>query len=269
VTYGSHIETVVDEVFRALADASRRRLLDKLFKRDGQTLSQLEEHLPEMTRFGVMKHLGVLEEAGLITTRRVGREKLHYLNPVPIRRVFDRWTSKYARPFTRALTDLKRNLERDEDMNEPGPKHVYEVYIRTTPQKLWDAITRPEFTRQYFYGTSVKSNWAVGSRLEHLDAQEKPALEGTILEVDPPRRLVTTFASRRGKGGAAQNDRPSRVAWEIEPRGEVCKLTLVHDDFDGETDTYKSAGTGWNPVLSGLKTLLETGKPLVIAPSAP
>jgi uncharacterized protein YndB with AHSA1/START domain len=259
----------MDEVFRALADASRRRLLDKLFQLDGQTLGQLEAHLPEMTRFGVMKHLRILEEAGLLTTRKVGREKHHYLNPVPIRRVFDRWTSKYARPFTRLLADLKSNLEGDHNMSKLAPKHVYEVYIRTTPQKLWDAITRPEFTRQYFYGVSVKSDWKVGSAVVHLDGNEKPVLEGQVLEVEPPRRLVTTFVAKHGKDPEQAKDRPSRVTWEIEPRGEVCKLTLVHDDFDGETATYKSVGSGWNPVLSGLKTLLETGQPLVIAPSAP
>jgi uncharacterized protein YndB with AHSA1/START domain/DNA-binding transcriptional ArsR family regulator len=257
----------VDDVFKALADPSRRRLLDKLFKRDGQTLGELQEHLPEMTRFGVMKHLDVLEGAGLITTRKVGREKLHYLNPVPIRQVFDRWTSKYAKPFTRALADLKQKLEGD-TMSTSSPKHVYEVYIRTTPEALWDAITKPEFTRQYFYGSSVKSDWKVGSPVVHLDTEEKPMLEGKVLELDRPRRLVTTFAAKYGPNPESVKDRPSRVTWEIEPRGDVCKLTLVHDDFEGETATYKSVGTGWNPILSGLKTLLETGKALVIPPSA-
>ena len=257
----------MDDVFKALADESRRRLLDKLFKRDGQTLGELEAHLPGMTRFGVMKHLGVLEDAGLITTRKVGREKLHYLNPVPIRRVFDRWTSKYAKPFTRALADLKHNLE-GADMSTPGPRHIYEIFIRTTPQKLWDAITKPEFTRQYFYGSLVKSDWKVGSPVVHTDAEGKPMLEGRVLEVDPPWRLVTTFASRYNHSAELQKDPPSRVTWEIERRGDACKLTLVHDDFDHETATYKSVRSGWNPVLSGLKTLLETGQPLVIAPAA-
>jgi uncharacterized protein YndB with AHSA1/START domain/DNA-binding transcriptional ArsR family regulator len=256
----------MDEVFKALSDASRRRLLDKLFKRDGQTLGELEEHLPAMTRFGVMKHLGVLEGAGLITTRKVGREKIHYLNPVPIRQVFDRWTSKYAKPFTRAMADLKRNLEGDIPMSQPSPKHVYEIYIRTTPQKLWDAITKPELTKQFFYGSLVKSDWKVGSPVIHADAEGNSLLEGVVLEADPPRRLVTTFTATHSED--LKKDRPSRVTWEIEPRGEVCKLTLVHDDFDHETATYKGVGPGWNPVLSGLKTLLETGQPLVIAPSA-
>jgi DNA-binding transcriptional ArsR family regulator len=103
----------VDEVFKALADPTRRGLLDALFERDGQSLSELEGRLP-MSRFGVMKHLKVLEGAGLVTARKRGREKLHYLNPVPIRRVHDRWVSKYAEPWASALTELKRELEEDE-----------------------------------------------------------------------------------------------------------------------------------------------------------
>lgn len=105
---------MIDEVFKALADPTRRRLLDELFEEDGQTLSALEERLP-MSRFGVAKHLKVLEGAGLVTTRRRGREKLHFLNPVPIREVHDRWVSKYAEPWASALTELKRDLEEEND----------------------------------------------------------------------------------------------------------------------------------------------------------
>ncbi len=147
-----------------------------------------------------------------------------------------------------------------------APKHVYEVYIRTTPAKLWEAITRPEMTRQYFYGTEVESDWKVGSSIRHLGADGRINLDGQVLEVVPQRRLVTTFSAVHGPNTA--NDRPSRITWEIEPRGEVCKLTLIHDDFDGATETYKMVGPGWNPVLSGLKTLLETGRPLAIGPAA-
>ncbi len=100
-----------DRVFRALADASRRLLLDRLFERDGRTLGELEEELPEMTRFGVMKHLRVLEEAGLVVSRRDGRRKLHYLNPVPIRLVHDRWIDKYTEHRVSALAELKTQLE--------------------------------------------------------------------------------------------------------------------------------------------------------------
>src|ERR1700676_4505552 len=115
----------VDDVFKALADPTRRSLLDELFQQDGQTLSALEQRLP-MSRFGVMKHLRVLEEAGLIVTRRRGREKLHFLNPVPIRLVHDRWVSKYAEPWVATMSDLKHRLE------DPMEK-VFEIYIKTTP----------------------------------------------------------------------------------------------------------------------------------------
>ena len=257
----------MNDVFKALADSSRRLLLDALFRRDGQTLGELERHLPAMTRFGVMKHLRVLEEAGLVTTHKIGREKLHYLNPVPIRRVFERWTSKYARPFTRVLADLKLRLEGGDTMSDPArPRHIYQVYIRTTPEKLWKAITDPALVKQYFYEQTVETDWSKGSAYTHHGPDGSLRIQGTIVEVDPPRRLVQTFACPFKED--TRRDRPSRVTWVIEKRGETCKLTLTHDDFDGETATYKSVGDGWNPILSGLKTLLETGRPLVIEPTA-
>jgi uncharacterized protein YndB with AHSA1/START domain len=151
-------------------------------------------------------------------------------------------------------------------MNQP--KHVYEVYIRTTPEKLWEAITRPEMTRHYYYGNLVESDWKVGSPVRLKTDDGKLSIDGKVLEVVPPFKLVTTFSAVHNAETA--KDRPSRVTWEIEPRGEVCRLTLTHDDFDGITATYKQVEMGWNPLLSGLKTLLETGKPLVIgaAPAA-
>src|SRR3989304_1890728 len=135
----------MDAVFRARAAPTRRSLLDELFKQDGQTLSALERRLP-MTRFGVMKHLRVLEEAGLVVTRRRGREKLHFLNPVPIRLVHDRWVSKYAEPWTATLSNLKKGLE------EKTMEKVFEIYIKTTPERLWEAITNPEMRRKYNFG---------------------------------------------------------------------------------------------------------------------
>jgi len=142
------------------------------------------------------------------------------------------------------------------------PKHVYEVYIRTTPEKLWEAITRPEKTKLYFYGTAVESDWKVGSSVRHLGPDRQVNLDGKVMEIVPGKKLVTTFAAVHRPESA--KDRPSRVTWEIQSLGEVCKLTLTHDDFDGITETYKQVGSGWNPVLSGLKTLLETGAPLAI-----
>jgi DNA-binding transcriptional ArsR family regulator len=104
----------MDAVFKALADPTRRSLLDELYKQDGQTLSALEQRLP-MTRFGVMKHLKVLEQAGLVTTKKRGREKLHFLNAVPIRLVHDRWVSKYSEPWAAGLSELKQRIEENED----------------------------------------------------------------------------------------------------------------------------------------------------------
>src|SRR5437763_5311456 len=174
----------MDEVFRALADPTRRSLLDDLFEQDGQTLGALEGRLP-MTRFGGMKHLKALGGAGLVVARRRGREKLHFLNPVPIRLVHDRWVSKYAEPWVSALSDLKHDLEEDQ------MEKVFEIYIKTTPERLWQAITDEEERRKYSFGVGVESDWTPDSPYRALHAATgSPISEGENLEVDPPRRLV-------------------------------------------------------------------------------
>src|SRR4029453_5575064 len=183
----------MDAVFRALGDPTRRRLLDALFKKDGQTLSALEARLP-MTRFGVMKHLRILEDARLIVTRRRGREKLHFLNPVPIRLVHDRWVSKYAAPWAAALSGLKRRLE---DTMEK----VFEIYIKTTPERLWEGINQRDMEGKDFFGVGVSSDWRPGSRYECMHPLAPSALfEGENLEVDPPRRLVPSFRALFSEG---------------------------------------------------------------------
>jgi uncharacterized protein YndB with AHSA1/START domain len=242
----------MDVVFKALADPTRRSLLDELFKEDGQTLSALEMRLP-MTRFGVMKHLRVLEDANLVTTRRRGREKLHFLNPVPIRLVHDRWVSKYAEPWAAALSGLKRNIEED------TMEKVFEIYIKTTPERLWEAITDPEQRRRYSFGTQVSSDWTPGSRYEARVPDGSFALvEGENLEVDPPRRLVQTMTALWSD--EVKQEGPSRVTWEIEPVGDSCRLTVIHDELrEGAHDELYG---GWPMILSGLKTLLETGEDL-------
>src|SRR5712672_29160 len=154
----------MDEVFKALADPTRRSLLDELFKEDGQTLSALEQRLP-MTRFGVMKHLRVLEAAGVVVTRRQGREKLHHLNPVPIRLVHDRWVSKYAEPWAAGLSGLKQELESTMDTKTMEPKtmepktmeKVFEIYIKATPERVWGAITDPAVRAKYNFGAGARS----------------------------------------------------------------------------------------------------------------
>ncbi len=242
----------MDDVFRALADPTRRTLLDELFARDGQTLSALEERLP-MTRFGVMKHLRVLEEAGLIVTRRRGREKLHFLNPVPIRLVYDRWVSKYAEPWAATLSDLKHQLE------EKTMEKVFEIYIKTTPERLWQAITDTEMRRKYNFGVGIESDWTPGSGYTTVHpASPTPISEGENFEVDPPRRLVQSFRALWGED--VKSEGTSRVTWEIEPVGDSCRLTVIHDQLrDGANDQLYG---GWPQILSGLKTLLETGETL-------
>jgi len=241
----------MDEIFKALADPTRRGLLDRLFQRDGQTLSELEARLP-MTRFGVMKHLRVLEDAGLIVTRRRGREKLHFLNAVPIRLVHDRWVSKYAEPWVATLSELKNTIE------EGTMEKVFEIYIKTTPERLWEAITSSERAK-FNFGVVVDSDWQQGS---HYTAShpKAPALlmEGENLEVDPPRRLVQSFTALWSDD--VKREGTSRVTWEIEPVQDSCRLTVTHDQLHEHANSELYGG--WPMILSGLKTLLETGETL-------
>jgi uncharacterized protein YndB with AHSA1/START domain len=240
----------VDAVFKALADPTRRSLLDELFRQDGQSLSSLVERCA-MTRFGVMKHLRLLEEAGLVVTRRRGREKLHFLNPVPIQLVHDRWVSKYAEPWASGLTDLKNRLE------TPVEK-VFEIYIKTTPERLWEAIVTPEIRAKYNFGAQVSSDWTPGATLR-LEAPQAGGLllgDGEVLESDPPRRLVHTM--RALWSDDVTHEGFSRVTWEIEPVGDSCRLTLTHDQLrEGANGELYG---GWPMILSGLKTWLETGE---------
>jgi len=239
----------MDEVFKALADPTRRALLDELFRADGQTLGALEARF-EMTRFGVMKHLKQLEDAGLVVTKRHGREKLHFLNPVPIRLVHDRWVSKYAEGWVAGLSDLKHDLEKTMEK-------VFEIYIRTTPERLWEAITDPAIRSKYNFGAGSYADWTPGSHLEMRAANAEFLLgEGEVLEVDPPRRLVHTMVAFFSEEAKAEGS--TRVTWEIEPIGDSCRLLLTHDQMrEGANEQIFG---GWPMILSGLKTWLESGE---------
>ena len=145
------------------------------------------------------------------------------------------------------------------------PRQVYQVFIRATPERVWDAITNGDQTRRYFYGAVVRSTWRAGEPIAYGDAGEPPTHQGTILEVDPPRRLVHTFAFSAAADPEAAGDPPSRVTWEIEPRtAGQCRVTLVHDEFPSETKTYRNVANGWPFIVSSLKTFLETGEPLAV-----
>ena len=241
----------MEEVFRALADPTRRDLLDQLYRHDGQTLRELTSHY-SMTRIGVMKHLQLLEDAGLVVTRRRGREKLHFLNPVPIRLVHDRWVSKFAEPWAAALSEIKQRLERTMEK-------VFEIYIRTTPEQLWEAITDQATRAKFQFGCHVESDWTVGSRYElsHPGAADLIA-EGENLVVEPPLRLVQSFVARWDDKAKAEGT--SRVTWEIEAVGDSCRLTVTHDQL--REGAEESIYGGWPMILSGLKSWLETGEVL-------
>jgi len=255
----------MDTVFKALADPSRRTLLDALFIEDGQSLIDLQAHL-DMTRFGVMKHLQLLEQAGLVTTVKIGREKRHYLNPVPIQLVYDRWVSKYAGIWAGAMTRLKYDLEEDPPtmqtatIAEPQTaSHVYEILIRTTPERLWEALTDPEQSRLYYFGTRVESTWEAGAPYRYVRPDGEAMITGEVLESDPPRRLVTSFVPRWSESAEPA---VSTVTFEIEPIGEACRLSLTHADLIvGDPDTA-GVDVGWSQIFSSLKTLLETGTAL-------
>ncbi|ASR36109.1 ArsR family transcriptional regulator [Prauserella marina] len=259
----------MDEVFKALADPSRRQLLDSLNTRNGQSLRELCAGL-DMARQSVSKHLTLLIKANLVTTTRRGRETLHFLNAEPINAIGDRWISRYDRQRVRALADLKTALE---EQSVTGTEFVYTTYIRTTPEKLWQALTDPAFTSRY-WGVEFETDWKPGSPMTWLEQglrTEDPAQ--VVLDYQPYRRLAYTwhtftpeFAGKHGFDDAflaeVTAERRSTVTFDIEPRGEVVKLTVVHGGFDPGSTVLATVSNGWPSLVSGLKTLLETGEPL-------
>jgi uncharacterized protein YndB with AHSA1/START domain/DNA-binding transcriptional ArsR family regulator len=277
-----------DEVFKALAHDGRRTLLDRLFERDGQTLGELEEALPGMTRFGVMKHLRVLEAAGLVTSRKVGRERHHYLNPVPIRRIHDRWLDRFRIRAADLLDDLRSSLEADttttvdhaapasppahvhptpiggrplnpEPLTEAPPRHVFTTFIRATPELIWRALTESDFTTRYWYGSSIESSWTAGDPWQLL-VNGAPGIKGEVLEADPPRRLALTYQS---VWAGVADDVPSCLSFEIQSAAPgVCQLTVVHETEPGQGSRIAEVAAGWPYIIAGLKTLLETGEPM-------
>lgn len=263
----------MNQVFRALADGSRRRLLDRLNARNGQSLRELCSGLG-MARQSVSKHLAILEEANLVTSVRSGREKFHYLNPVPINEIAERWINRYDQDRVRALLDLKRALE-DSPMSMQRPAFVYTIFINTTPEQLWQALTDPAFTRRW-WGMTSESDWKVGATLTwQRDGMTIADPAQVVLESDPYRRLAFTWhsytpelAQAQGMGDEVlariRQERRSRVAFDIEPVGKMVKLTVTHDDFDPGSIVAQMVSKGWPQVVSSLKSLLETGEPLPI-----
>jgi uncharacterized protein YndB with AHSA1/START domain/DNA-binding transcriptional ArsR family regulator len=248
-----------DRVFKALADPTRRTMLDRLRQHNGQTLTELCGQLG-MTRQSATQHLGVLAAANLVAAVWHGREKLHYLNPVPIHEIEDRWIGRFERPRLRALSAVKRRAE--EHHMSGKPTFVYVTYIRAAPEEVWHALTDPELTAQYWRHRNV-SDWQAGSRWEHVRVDGSGIADsvGTVLEAAPPGRLVMTF----GAPGDESADEPSVVTFDIEPHGDIVRLTVVHEKLAGQAE-YEGVAHGWPAVMSNLKSLLETGSVLPQAP---
>ncbi len=266
----------MDEVFKALADPGRRRLLDSLNARNGQSLRDLCGEM-DMARQSVSKHLAVLEAANLVTVVWRGREKLHYLNAEPINAIGERWIKQYDRERAHALADLKRALE---ETSMQKPEFVYTTYIKTTPEQLWQALTDPAFTRRY-WGATFTSDWNAGSEMTWEYGGVTIADPNQIvLESDPYRRLAYTwqtvtqeFAKTVGFSDEyfvkVAAERRSKVSFDIEPHGQGVGLTVVHSDFDPQSAMLESISNGWPVILSSLKTLLETGETLSGGPEVP
>jgi DNA-binding transcriptional ArsR family regulator/uncharacterized protein YndB with AHSA1/START domain len=260
----------MDEVFKALADPSRRQLLDSLNARSGQTLRELCSGL-RMARQSVSKHLAILEAANLVTTVRRGREKLHYLNAAPINEIGERWITHYDQSRVEALADLKRALEEDTAMEKPS--FVYTTYIRTAPERLWQALTDPAFTKRY-WGATFQSEWSEGSKMTwDLFGVSISDPDQVVLESDPYRRLSYNWHTFSPELAAALDvtdearDRiaaepRSKVTFDIESLGDLVKLTVVHDGFEPGSLMVAMVSQGWPPILANLKTLLETGETL-------
>ncbi len=246
-------------VFRALSDPTRRRLLDRLHEHNGQTLGRLCEDV-DMARQSVTQHLAQLEAANLVSTTWRGREKLHYLNPVPLHEIQERWIDKFETPRLRELSNLKRRAE-EYDM-EGKPTYVYVTYVHSTQEKVWHALTDAHLTAQ-FWGHSNVSDWQPGSTWEHrrTDGSGVADIVGTVLEAQPPHRLVVTFG---GPGEAADSD-PGQVTFLLEQHQDIVRLTVTHENL-ADTSDYEAASAGWPAVLANLKSLLETGQVLPQAP---
>lgn len=258
-----------DAVFKALADPSRRRLLDMLHERSGLTLGELCEGLA-MRRQSASQHLELLEAANLVVSVRDGRRKLHYLNPVPIHEIQSRWIWKFEQPQLAALDTIKRHAQEQamtQDTTRTAdaiPDYVYTTYIRATPEQVWNALTDPELTGR-FWGHAQICEWTVGSRVDHVrtDGSGISDATGTVIEVDRPHRLTFGFDD------PAQADdptfEPSVVTFRIEPYREIVRLTVTHARLRSAKQREDLA-LGWPSVLANLKTLLETGEVLPQAP---
>lgn len=253
----------MDTVFRALADPTRRLLLDRLREHNGQTLQQLCERL-DMTRQSATQHLDVLARADLVTVVRRGRERLHYLDPTPVHEVGRRWISEFDAPRLQAISAIKDRAEERAMSQAPTsvPTYVYVTYIRASAEQVWQALTDADLTARY-WGHANVSDWQPGSTWEHrrTDGSGRADVVGRVVDAEPPTRLVITFGPPDGEPPAG----PSVVTFLVEPHSDIVRLTVTHEDLADRT-ALGEVSHGWPAVLANLKSLLETGQVLPQAP---
>lgn len=258
----------MDAIFKALADPTRRLLLDRLREHNGQTLGELCERLG-MARQSATQHLDILERANLVIVVRRGRERLHYLNPTPIHEIAERWISRFEQPRLRAISAIKSQAEEYAMTNQmlsvpteeyavtnQMPTYIYATYIRAGAEQVWQALTDADLTARY-WGHANVSDWQPGSTWEHrrVDGSGPVDIVGRVIEAEPPTRLVITFA----EPGDEPPGGPSIVTFLVEPHHDIVRLTVTHENLADQA-MLSGISYGWPAVLANLKSLLETGE---------
>jgi uncharacterized protein YndB with AHSA1/START domain/DNA-binding transcriptional ArsR family regulator len=271
--------TELDAVFKALADPTRRLLLDRLRAENGQTLGELCARLG-MTRQSATQHLDLLVRANLVTVLRRGRERLHYLNPVPIHEIQERWISGFEQPWLRALSTIRNQAEEYAMISTDAtpaatvgatpaassaavPAYVYVTYIRATAEQVWAALTNADLSAQY-WGQAAVSDFETGSDWQLRSPEDASAVKvvGKVVKSDRPTKLVLTFED--APDSQPPRD-PSVVTFLVEPHEDIVRLTVTHENL-ANVEQFGGISRGWPGVLANLKSLLETGAVLPQAP---
>ena len=247
----------MDKIFNALGDKSRRYLLDLLYERNGQSLTELSSKL-DMSRQAVTKHLKILESADLVVPVWKGKEKIHYLNPVPLMQIYSRWISKFDENRILGLYELKYDLENPKEVKMNG--FVYQIVIAASAEKVWESLTKPEFTEKFWFGRKIYSDWTVGSTVSVITPDGSAEVTGKVLEYNPNQRLSYTWQTPEETAEQA-----TTVVFELQEMGPLVKLTILHD-IDVSAAKFQQAAAGWTFILNGLKTYLETGAPMPALP---
>lgn len=247
-----------DMVLMALSHPGRRALLDALHERDGQSVTDLGQALPKLGRHAVLKHLGILEDAGLVTSHKAGRTRLCYLNTTPLVALAQRWLDDYALGWGQALTRLKNTSERRPETMTTTPLHRHAIVIDASPERVWTALTQE--CASWFFATTLNSSLEPGSDYTYTYSDGRLAAEGKIIVADPNKRLEMTFSPTWDD--AVTPEVPFRMVWSLAAQGGATLLTVEHYDLDPSTETARQVGPGSLFLISNIKTWIETGQPM-------